>query len=116
MYFQAQTPEEIDEIKAMTTKVVETDADDNYVSKDMPVIGIPVRAMIDMMAFIGAYGHKSMYESQVRTRQDFFANHSKSMLLISRDKKEKNSGILGIIIESETQWENAVRQLQSPDP
>jgi hypothetical protein len=70
MYVQAQTPEEIDEVKAMTTRIVDTDCDGAYISKELPVIGIEVRAMIDMMAFIGAYGHKSAYES-ARTREPF---------------------------------------------
>ena len=70
MYAQAQTPEEIDEVKAMTTRIVDTDCDGAYIHKDVPVIGIEVRAMIDMMAFIGAYGHKSAYES-ARTREPF---------------------------------------------
>ncbi len=72
MSVQAQTPAEIDAVKSMTTKIVETDDDDNFVTKDMQVIGVPVRMMVDMMCFTGAsrYGHKSMLES-VRTNQAF---------------------------------------------
>ncbi len=54
----------------MMTRIADTDFDGNYFAKDFPVIGIPVRSMIDMMAFISAYGHKSTYES-ARTREPF---------------------------------------------
>jgi hypothetical protein len=67
---QAQTAAEIDELRTMTTKIVVTDDDDNYITKDMRVIGIPVRMIIDMMAFTGAYCHKSTLETK-RTNQGF---------------------------------------------
>ena len=54
----------------MKTKIADTDADDNYITKDMDVISIPVLMMIDMMCFTGTYCHKSMLESN-RTRQAF---------------------------------------------
>jgi hypothetical protein len=67
---QAQTAAEIDELRTMTTKIVDTDDDDNYITKDMRVIGIPVRMIVDVMAFTGAYGHKSTLETK-RTNQGF---------------------------------------------
>ncbi len=78
MSVQAQTPGEIDAVKAMTTKIVDTDDDDNYIAKDMQVIGVPVHMMVDMMCFTGAYGHKSMLES-VRTNQAFQVFSSASL-------------------------------------
>lgn len=67
---QAQTAAEIDELRAMTTKIVDTDDDDNYITKDIRVIGIPVRMIVDVMAFTGTYGHKSTLETK-RTNQGF---------------------------------------------
>ncbi len=71
MYAQAQTPQEIDKSREMKMKIADTDAGDNWVSTDMPVICIPIRMMIDMMAFTDAYGHKSMLDSPIRTLQAF---------------------------------------------
>jgi hypothetical protein len=67
---QAQTAAEIDELGTITTNIVVADDDDNYVTKDMRVVGIPVRMIIDMMAFTGVYGHKSTLETK-RTNQGF---------------------------------------------
>ena len=54
----------------MTAKIVCTDEDDSYVTKDMCIISIPIRMIIDMMAFTGAYGHKTALETK-RTNPAF---------------------------------------------
>ncbi len=68
MYAQAQTAAEIDEIRAVTTKIADKDSDNNYVTKDLQVISVPVRMMVDIMAFTGAYGHKTTLQTK-RTNQ-----------------------------------------------
>ena len=78
MYLQAQTSEEIDAVSRMKLKVSVLDEDLNYVTKEVPYISAEVRAMVDNMLFMSAYGHKSMFESD-RTRQEFrkaFAQYS----------------------------------------
>ena len=72
MYAQAQTAAEIDEVKAMTTKIACTDDDNNYITKDIRVICILVCMMVtvDMMVFTGAYGHKTTLETK-RTNPAF---------------------------------------------
>ena len=54
----------------MTTKIACTDDDDGYVTQELRVISIPIRMIIDMMAFTGAYGHKTALETK-RTNPAF---------------------------------------------
>ena len=54
----------------MTTKIACTDEDDGYVTKEIRVISIPIRMIIDMMALTGAYGHKTALETK-RTNPAF---------------------------------------------
>jgi hypothetical protein len=78
MYLQAQTSEEIDAVSRMKLKVSVLDEDLNYVTKEVPYVSPEIRAMVDNMLFLSAYGHKSMFESD-RTRQEFrkaFAQYS----------------------------------------
>ena len=78
MYLQAQTSEEIDAVSRMKLKVLVLDEDLNYVTNEVPYVSAEIRAMVDNMLFLSAYGHKSMFESD-RTRQEFrkaFAQYS----------------------------------------
>ena len=54
----------------MTTKIASTNDDDGYVTQEIRVISIPIRMIIDMMAFTGAYGHKTALETK-RTNPAF---------------------------------------------
>jgi hypothetical protein len=54
----------------MTTKTACTDDDDGYVTQEIRVISIPICMIIDMMAFKGAYGHKTALETK-RTNPAF---------------------------------------------
>jgi hypothetical protein len=54
----------------MTTKIACTSDDDGYVTQEIRIISIPIRMIIDMMAFTGAYGHKTALETK-RTNPAF---------------------------------------------
>jgi hypothetical protein len=83
MYAQAQTAAEIDEIRAMTTKIADTDSGDNYVTKDSRVIFV----LVDMMAFTGAYGHKTTLETK-RTNLGFRNSFQAYSMMIATDQSE----------------------------
>ena len=72
----------------MTTKVPVADEDGNYHTIEVPVIGPPIRAMVDMVV-MAAYGHKSrdktMFESS-RTRPAFRAAFAAYSLKVAIDK------------------------------
>ena len=85
LYLQAQTPDDIDAIRVMRIKVVEVDVEDNYVTRDIPLISVGFRAMVDMMCFTGAYGHKSCLESS-RTRGPFRTAFFEYALKVAKDK------------------------------
>ncbi len=88
----------------MTAKIACTDEDDSYVTKDMGIISIPICMIIDMMAFTGAYGHKTMLETK-RTNpafRDAFRVYSTEMA----------SGLHGRIFGPGTQRKIALRQRQ----
>ena len=88
MCAQAQTAAEIDEIRAMTTKIADIDSDDNYVTKDSHVISVPVRMMIDIMAFTGAYGHKTTLETK-RTNQGLRNSFHSYSMMIATDRSNE---------------------------
>jgi len=54
----------------MTTKIACTSDDDGYVTQEIRIISIPIRMIIDMMAFTGAYGHRTTLETK-RTNPAF---------------------------------------------
>ena len=54
----------------MTTKIACTSDDDGYVTQEIRIISIPIRMIIDMMAFMGAYGHRTTLETK-RTNPAF---------------------------------------------
>jgi hypothetical protein len=64
----AETPQEIDAIRDLKLKVVVPDDDGAFITQEVQYISPEVRAMVDNMCFLGAYGHKTMFESE-RTRQ-----------------------------------------------
>ena len=86
-HVQAQTREEILEIRGLKAKVPVADEDGNYHTTEVPLIGPPIRAMIDNMLFMGAYGHKSMFESNW-TRPAFLAAFAAYALKIAIDKAD----------------------------
>ena len=87
MYMQAQIPSKIDAVAKMELKVTVLDDDFNHVSKEVPYVSPVVRAMLDNMLFLSAYGHKTMFESD-RTRQAFrtaFAEYSLQAAIDNED-------------------------------
>ena len=86
-HVQAQTREEILEIRGLKAKVPVADEDGNYHTTEVPLIGPPIRGMIDNMLFMGAYGHKTMFESN-RTRPAFRAAFAAHSLKIAIDKAD----------------------------
>ncbi len=121
MYAQAQTAAEIDEIRAMTTKIADIDSDDNFVTKDSHVISVPVRMMIDIMAFTGAYSHKTTLETKrtnLGLRNSF---HSYSMM-IATDRSDDFWASWKAVWARNPVGENSataalpVQRLQHPDP
>ena len=84
-HVHAQTREEILDIRGLKAKVPVADEDGNYHTTEVPLIGPQIRAMIDNMLFMGAYGHKSMFESN-RTRPAFRAAFAAYSLKIAIDK------------------------------
>ena len=84
-HVQAQTREEILDIRGLKAKVPVADEDDNYHTTVVPLIGPPIRAMVDNMLFMGAYGHKTMFES-TRTRPAFRAAFAAHSLKVAIDK------------------------------
>ncbi len=88
MYLQAQTSEEIDAVAQMKLKIQVLDEDLNYVTKEIPYVSAEVRAMVDNMLFLSAYGHKSMFESD-RTRQEFRKAFTEYSLQAAIDNESK---------------------------
>ena len=86
-HVQAQTREEILEIRGLKAKVPVADEDGNYHTTEVPLIGPPIRGMIDNMLFMGAYGHKTMFESN-RTRPAFRAAFAAHSLKVSIEKAD----------------------------
>ncbi len=88
MFVKAGTPEEIDAIiaiQAMKVKVVVADEDGNYYTIEVPWVSPELRAMVDNMCFLSAYGHKTMFESN-RTRPAFRAAFAAYSLKVAIDK------------------------------
>jgi hypothetical protein len=86
-HVQAQTREEILEIRGLKAKVPVADEDGNYHTTEVPLIGPPIRGMIDNMLFMGAYGHKTMFESN-RTRPAFRAAFAAYSLKVAIEKAD----------------------------
>ncbi len=74
MYLQAQTPKEINEVRAMKKKVAVKDAEENMIVRDVDLISAEFRAMVDCLCFTGSYGNKTMLEARTRAtfRESFF--------------------------------------------
>jgi hypothetical protein len=58
LILEANTPGEIDDLRAMTIKVNDYDT-----TKEVPMISSEIRAIIDNTLFLGAYGHRSRFEA-----------------------------------------------------
>ncbi len=85
MYFQAESPQEIAEIRRMKTKILLQDEDGNIHTVEVPLISPELRAMVDNMLFLSAYGHKTMFESN-RTRPAFRAAFAEYSLKAATEK------------------------------
>ncbi len=87
MFVKAGTLEEIDEIGAMKVKVVVADEDGNYNSVEVTFVSPELRAMVDNMCFVSAYGHKTMFKSN-RTRPAFRAAFAACSLKVAIDNAD----------------------------
>ena len=85
MYFQAESPQEIAEIRRMKTKIPVQDEDGNIHTVEVPLISPELRAMADNILFLSAYGHKTMFESN-RTRPAFRAAFAEYSLKAAKER------------------------------
>ena len=87
LILEAEDDKDIDDIRRMKVRVPVPDEhnEGNFCNVDVPIISHEVRAMIDNMLFMGAYGHKSMFESN-RTRPAFRAAFAAYSLKIAIDE------------------------------
>ena len=85
---QAESPEEIEEVRGMKVKVPVADEDGNIHTHEVSLVSPELRSMVDNMLFMSAYGHKSMFESN-RTRQAFRAAYAAYSLKVAIDKVDE---------------------------
>ena len=63
---QAGTEDAIDELRAKRVTVFLRDEENQLVATEIPLISPAIRAIIDNILFVSAYGHKSMWEARTR--------------------------------------------------
>ena len=80
---QAGTDDAIDELRSKKVTVFHRDEDNEVVAKEIPLISPAIRAIIDNILFVSAYGHKCMWEA--RTRPAFRAT---VLAQIAREAKD----------------------------
>jgi len=85
MYFQAESPQEIADIRRMKVKVPVQDEDGSIHTVEVPFISPELRAMVDNILFLSAYGHKTMFESN-RTRPAFRAAFAEYSMKTAKEK------------------------------
>ncbi len=72
----------------MKTKIPVHDEDGNIHTVEVPLVSPELRAMVDNILFLSAYGHKTMFESN-RTRQAFRAAFAAYSLKVSIEKVDE---------------------------
>ncbi len=85
---QADSPEEIAEVREMKMKVPVAEEDGNIHTHEVSLVSPELRSMVDNMLSMSAYGHKSMFESN-QTRPAFRAAFAAYSLKVAIERLDE---------------------------